>query len=134
MNRLATMLLLLAGLLVVQPTWAQRTDLTVRQIHEISDEALSTLQQSTAETPGDEIEALITRPLDGTEVTITVVVLADPFKSGLSSPRDAGFPSRVHYFVRDTTANSQGALGMDVQVVDGDYQNTGSLDIFRGDV
>lgn len=137
----ATMLLTLVALmLAVAPAWAQ-TQVTVRQLNSIPQnqiDQLNTLGTDVTESDladtGEGGNALIFDPaLLQQQVQFTAVLLTDPRNSGLSTPSD-GLPSRIHVFVRDTTAASQGNEGMTIQIVDGDWQSTGLLDFGIGDV
>ncbi|MFC2085892.1 T9SS type A sorting domain-containing protein [Bacteroidota bacterium] len=71
----------------------------------------------------------------GETVSFTAVIASDPYTSGRATWVSAeNRPGRIHIFVVDTTANSAGSDGMWMQVVDGDFLNTGSLDLVIGDV
>ncbi|GIV60450.1 MAG: hypothetical protein KatS3mg043_1539 [Rhodothermaceae bacterium] len=110
-------------------------EVTVREINAIPQENIDQVLARGTDLTFDDITTYIRSPLNGQKVRFTAVVLAEPNKSGLSSIGGDGVnPSRVHYFVRDTSAVSQGKAGMDIQIVDGDYQTTGSLSLFKGDV
>ena len=66
-------------------------------------------------------------PLAGEEVTFTAVVVSYPRSSGLATPTDDDSDgiidriSRIHVFVTDTAAVSQGRAGMSIQLVESDY-------------
>ncbi|MEP0545618.1 MAG: T9SS type A sorting domain-containing protein [Rhodothermales bacterium] len=117
----ATRLLALVAMLVpfVQ-TAAAQTEVTIREINSVPTENLATLQALGIDATQADVDDNITFPLDGQEVLFTAVVLTDPFNSGNASWVDAtNTPGRVHVFVRDTTANSEGYAGMTIQIVDG---------------
>lgn len=78
--------------------------------------------------------ALIFNDLFGTQVQFTAVVLTNPLNSGLSTATATDNPSRIHVFVRDTSAVSMGVEGMGLQLVDGSWETTGILDLSVGDV
>ncbi len=78
-------------------------------------------------------------PLVGQEVTFTAVIVSYPKSSGLSTPRDDDGDgtidriSRVHVFVTDTSAMSQGRAGMSIQIVEDDNREI-IENYVRGDV
>jgi len=134
MQKITTRLFLTAlMLLMAVPVMAQ---VTIRDINAIPEDQLAALEGAAGATlTQDIIDANIFNDLVGTEVTLTVVVMSDPRNSGLSNfSEDIGGPSRVHYFVRDTSAVSMGPEGMGVQVVDGAWQDNNALSFGRGDV
>ena len=117
----ATRLLVLVAMLVpfVQTASAQ-TEVTVREINAVPAENLASLQALGIDADQTAVDTSIVFPLDGQEVLFTAVVLTDPYFSGNASWVDAtNSPGRVHVFVRDTTANSEGYDGMSIQIVDG---------------
>jgi hypothetical protein len=121
-------------LLVVLPVQAQ-TDVTVRQINEVHPDSLALLNQLGTSLTNDQINRLIQSAYTGQTVRFTAVVLSDPLNSGLSTPNSStGLPSRIHVFVRDTSAHTLGKAGMDLQLVDGAYQTSGLLSVVKGDV
>jgi hypothetical protein len=68
-------------------------------------------------------------------VQFTAVVLSNPRNSGNSTPNsETMMPSRISIFVRDTTAVHDGNAGMSIQVVDGSYEDNGTLLLAIGDV
>lgn len=77
-------------------------------------------------------------PLVGEAVEFTAIVVSNPRTSGLSNfePEDAGDDgveiSRIHFFVIDTTAYSQGKEGMYMHVVTTDVGSFETLE--RGDM
>ncbi len=121
--KIATRLLALVAVLapvVFSTTAVAQTDLTVREIIRVPQSNLDQLQALGIDATGDDVDNLITFEQDGNEVAFTAVVLTNPFNSGLASWNgDANVPGRVHVFVRDTTANSEGYEGMNLQLVDG---------------
>lgn len=136
MRRIATTLLAcLLVLGVALPLRAQDVqDVTVRQLNAISEENIATLEAAgTALTP-DQYQELTRPAMSGQKIRFTAVVLSNPRTSGLGNPNADGFPSRIHVFVRDTSAASLGAEGMGIQLVDGSYQTTGLLNVAPGDV
>ncbi len=113
---------------------AQITDVTIREINAIPQDSIDALNAA-AETLNDpRIENAIFNDLVGDTVRIGAIVMSDPTLSGLSSPDGSGLPSRVHFFVRDTAAVSQGVEGMGTQIVDGSWQENGVLGLLIGDV
>lgn len=141
MKRLATLLVLL---LAAPAAWAQDQipTPTVRQINALPSETLTTLNTAGADLTETQLEELVSNtPFAGQEVEITVVLLTTPRTSGLANiTRDLDgdgtneSPSRIHVFVRDTSAATNGARGNDIQIVDGNYETTGILNTSRGDV
>ncbi|MEM1043892.1 MAG: T9SS type A sorting domain-containing protein [Bacteroidota bacterium] len=119
----ATRLLALVAVLapvVFSATAEAQTRLTVREIIRVPQANLDQLQSLGASATDSDVDDLIDFEQLGNEVQFTAVVLSNPFNSGLASwNNDASVPGRVHVFVRDTTANSQGYDGMNVQLVDG---------------
>lgn len=71
--------------------------------------------------------AIQNHPLAGEEVTFTAVVVSYPRSSGLATPTDDDNDgvidriSRIHVFVTDTAAVTQGRSGMSIQLVESDY-------------
>ena len=134
MKRYATMLLgLLLSLLIVGQAQAQ-TEVTVRQINEIRQTAVDSLNAGGAALDGALIGPLTASAFTNQEVSIVAVVLSNPRTSGLGNPDADGFPSRIHVYVRDTSAVTMGNEGMGIQLVDGAYQDTGLLNNAIGDV
>lgn len=83
-------------------------------------------------------DSLQAHPLAGVSVTYTAVVVSYPRSSGLATPTDTDTDgiiddiSRIHIFVTDTAAVTQGRDGMSIQIVESDYE---LLEGFtRGDV
>jgi hypothetical protein len=138
MKRLATILATLALLTLWQtaPVSAQTTqpvDVTVRQINTIHPDSLQLLQDLGATLTQGRLEQLIRSPYAFQRVRFEAVVVSNPLNSGLSSV-SGGRPSRIHIFVRDITAAEEGNEGHGIQIVDGDYETTGTRDLFPGDV
>lgn len=82
--------------------------------------------------------AIEAHPLTDSLVTFTAVITSFPKSSGLATPNDTDNDGtfddigRIHVFVTDTSAASQGRHGMSIQIVESDYQ---TIDQFtRGDV
>jgi len=122
-------------LLATLPAWAQPAEVTVRQLNELAPDSLNTLLADGPNLPLAEIGILMRNEFFGQEVTFVGVVLSDPLVSGLATWSDTrGGPGRIHVFVRDTSAVTQGVEGMNMQVVDGDYENTGFVNALIGDV
>ncbi len=119
----ATRLLALLAVLApaVLPTTASaQTPLTVREIIRVPEANLTTLQNLGINATQQDVDDNIVFVHDGEPVQFTAVVLTDPYNSGNASWVEAtNTPGRVHVFVRDTTANSQGYDGMTIQIVDG---------------
>ena len=135
MKQRVTILFLFLFLLVVGTASAQ-DEVTIRELNELPQDNIDQLNAIGADPDAsDQIETLITSPYTGQEVTITAVVLTDPLDSGLASwVDDRGGPGRIHVFVRDVAAATEGVEGMNMQIVDGDYENTGLINVVVGDV
>ncbi len=139
MKTLVTALAIVTLALVLpQQADAQITDVTVRQINEIHPDSIQALLDAgDALTEADMIQRIFdgATVARGDTVRVGVVVLSNPRNSGLSTPdSDTGLPSRIHIFVRDTASVSMGNAGMGIQIVDGNYQTTGTLGLEVGDV
>lgn len=133
MLRRATAFLFVMALLV-GPALAQQ-QVTIDQLNTIPDARLNELVQNGPNLTEDDIADLIENEFTGVETQIVAVVMTDPLSSGLSSfDADRGGPNRIHVFVRDTTAASQGPAGMGMQLVDANYETTGLLNVVVGDV
>ncbi|MEM9663797.1 MAG: T9SS type A sorting domain-containing protein, partial [Bacteroidota bacterium] len=111
-------------------------DVTIRQINSIRPSALDSLRTLGETLDPATIQELATPALDGQRVRFTAFVMTNVRNSGLATYRPASSPpiGRVHLFVRDTSAISSGVDGMDLQLVDGDFESTGILNTFPGDV
>ena len=88
---------------------------SVRDINAIPQENIDALIAGGENLTEADITANIFNELSGQTVTIVVALLSDPRNSGLANVTD-GRPSRVHMFVRDTSAVTQGNEGMGIQV------------------
>lgn len=135
MKNFSTMLCgMLVMLFVATPAFAQQ-DVTIRELNTIPQGNLDELIALGTSITGDDIQALITNEWVGVNVRVTGVVLSDPYYSGLASwvgpPTNA--PGRVHYFIRDIAAETEGFEGMTIQVVD-DTNPNASLGLQVGDV
>ena len=130
--RNATLALLGLAALVAAPqaaaqcTGTEGTDfqrVTVREINAIPQDNIDQLNAlSDAGTITiEDIQSLLTNDLEGEIVEFTAVILSDPILSGLATAVD-GIPGRIHVFVRDVNAATDGVEGMGIQIVD----NTGS--------
>lgn len=77
-------------------------------------------------------------PLVGEDITFTAVIVSYPRGSGLATPNDTDNDGviddigRLHMFVTDTTAMSEGRAGMSIQIVESDYELVEGFT--RGDV
>ncbi len=122
-------------MLLVLPAAAQEIPtLTIREIKEIPQENITTLMQRGADLSSDEVYSLTESEWVNKTVRFTGIVLTDVYDSGLASFTN-GRVGRVHYFVRDTTAVHEGVEGMDIQIVDGAWDEAGgSGDLVVGDV
>ncbi len=140
MKRRITTLFALLFMLGFAGQAAAQMEVTVREINAISQASLDELNTNGTTLTLSEIAdtgcagILFQDTLCGEEVQFTAVVLSDPLNSGLSTPDSDGFPSRIHVFVRDISAATEGNEGMTIQIVDGSYQTTGLLDVTIGDV
>lgn len=135
MKKLATTgLFVLLAALTVQISQAQ-TVTTVQAINAIPQAGIDAVNALGADVTQTDIVANIRSPFEGETVQFTAVVISDPANSGLSSVNSStNEPSRVHYYVRDVAAATDGMDGQVVQVVDGNYRTNGSLNLFVGDV
>ena len=123
-----TLLAVLAVLVLAAPraeaqcTGIPGTDyqiVTARQINEISQENVDFLNANAASLTGAQIAERLTPALNNQQVQFTAVVLTDPYDSGNASINaTTGIPNRVHVFVRDVAAATQGVAGMGMQIVD----------------
>jgi hypothetical protein len=74
------------------------------------------------------VNDLGTHPLTDSTRTFTAVVTSYPKSSGLATPNDTDTDGtiddigRIHMFITDTAAVSQGRAGMSIQVVESDYE------------
>lgn len=126
---------LLALVFLFAGTATAQTAVTVKQINEIPQsqiDQLNTLGDNVTTGDLNGCGSLIYNALCDTEVSFTAVVMSDPLNSGLASVND-GIPGRLHIFVRDVAADTEGPEGMGIQVVDG--SNTLGFDgLVVGDV
>lgn len=96
-------------------------EIMVRDLHEYDFEL-----QSQADLPD--------HPLVGEEVTFDAVIVSYPKNSGLASITDADVPGRIHVFVTDVNAITEGEEGMSIQIVVEGSQRETLEGLFRGDV
>ncbi len=109
--------------------------ITIREINAIPQENIDQLIAAGPTLTPSEIQTLTRSPFAEQDVRVTAIVLSSPLSSGLSRWYDErGGPGLIYYFVRDTTAHAMGVEGMGIQIVDGDYESTGSLALEIGDV
>ncbi len=138
MKQLVTALAFIAiGFMWTQSASAQITDVTIRQINAIDADSIAALNAAGASLQdADMIRLLFDSGTvsRGDTVRIGAVVLSDPRNSGLASPDGDGVPGRIHIFIRDTTAATAGNAGNGIQIVDGNFQTTGTLGLEVGDV
>lgn len=141
MNQRITTLIALIVLTV--PVARAQTDVTIREINAIPQAGIDAVKALGGDVTSTDIQTHIrsdwttniSSPDPAKLVRFDAVVLSDPRYSGLSSINSGtGMPSRVHIFVRDVSAATDGPAGNDLQVVDGNYQTTGTLTLFVGDV
>ncbi len=126
-------------LLAAAPAAAQQ-DVTIRQINTLPQAGLDfvkSLGSAVTATNMQQIRSTYTTSANNADPNLMVrfeaVVLSDPRYSGLSSVSN-GNVSRIHFFVRDVSAATDGPAGNDLQVVDGNYRVNGTLGLFVGDV
>ncbi|MEZ4695061.1 MAG: T9SS type A sorting domain-containing protein [Rhodothermales bacterium] len=132
-TRLWIFLILLSG--IGWSSYAQIADVTIRQINSINPDSVAALEADGATLDFATISSRIygNEVQNGDSVRVVAVVMSNPKNSGLAN-LSSGVPSRVHVFVRDTSAASTGPLGQGIQLVDGNYQATGVGDLLVGDV
>ena len=118
MNRFATFCAALVLAFGFAASAVAQTPVTLREINDIPDDNLQQLINLGADATIDQITELTEPALLNEDVIFTAVVLTDPFSSGLASPNE-GVPGRVHMFIRDVAAETEGYEGMGMQVVDG---------------
>lgn len=115
-------LLLGAGSLLAQTTTPERV-----MIRDLNDYTGITLESQ------DDITAQ--RYNDGTVVVFDAVVMSYPRNSGLASPNaQTGVPGRIHVFVLDVNAATEGREGMGMQIVVDGARQTTLESLFPGDV
>ncbi|HCT52714.1 MAG TPA: hypothetical protein DF712_09660, partial [Balneola sp.] len=105
------------AMLVVLPIFAQAQDtVSVKELNTYAD--LSEYSQN----------ALQAHPLNGVTVTYTGVIVSNPKTSGNATPNDTNSDGeiddigRIHVFITDTAAVTQGRAGMSIQIVESDYE------------
>lgn len=122
MNRLANALcgvFALALLLAAFPASAQFTDVTIRQLNTLPQENIDALNALGPNATISDISAQLTNEWVNQNVRVQAVVLTDPRYSGLASwNSETGRPGRVHLFIRDLAAETEGPEGMTIQIVD----------------
>ncbi|MCH8122007.1 MAG: hypothetical protein IH853_02685, partial [Bacteroidetes bacterium] len=135
-NTVTTVLSMLIMFLLVGEAVAQQ-DVTVREINAIPQAGIDALNAAGDGLNSGDIDGecgglIYAGTLCGTTVRFTAVVMSDPLNSGLASVNN-GVVGRIHIFVRDISAETQGLEGMGIQVVDG--SNALGLEGFiKGDV
>ncbi|HUF09483.1 MAG TPA: T9SS type A sorting domain-containing protein, partial [Rhodothermales bacterium] len=109
---------------------------TIRELIRVPDENIQALIAAGQGLTQDVMDSLLTAHLDReNEYTIRGVVLTDPLNSGLATwNADRGGPDRVHIYIRDPAADDMGNEAMGIQLVDGAYEQNGTLDLIPGDV
>ncbi|MEQ9104248.1 MAG: hypothetical protein RIE53_06080 [Rhodothermales bacterium] len=135
MKKLVTAwILLLTAALTIQTSHAQ-TVTTVAEINAIPQSGIDAVAALGENVTTSDLTTHIRSPFTGESVQFTAVVLSDPLLSGLSSVNSStNEPSRIHFWVRDEAAATAGFDGQVIQVVDGNFRTTGSIDLFVGDV
>ena len=132
---LAALALLLAPEAMAQCTGTPGVDfqqVSVSEINQLPQANIDQLNAAGAGLTTEQIQDLVTNDLEGELVEFQAVVLTNPILSGLASLND-GIPGRIHVFVRDTTALSQGPAGMDIQIVDDRADRVETQNLFVGD-
>jgi hypothetical protein len=113
--------------------------ITLDQLNHIPQADLDSLADLGADmTIEDYTYLILPQDLIGEVVSFTAVVASDPFSSGRASFQNDRV-NRIHVLLVDTTANGPGMSDADApsmwsEVVDGDWENTGTLDLLIGDV
>jgi len=126
---------LLAFVFLFVGTAAAQQVVTIKQINEIPQsqiDQLNTLGDNVSASDYQSCGSLIFNSLCGELVKITAVVMSDPLNSGLSNLNSEGRPNRIHIFVRDVAADTEGPEYMGLQIVDGG--NLGYDGLVVGDV
>jgi len=115
------------AMLVVLPVFVQAQDtVSVRELNTY--DGLTEYSQN----------ALQAHPLNGVTVTYTGVIVSNPKTSGNATPNDTNSDGeiddigRIHVFITDTAAVTQGRAGMSIQIVESDYEILEGFQ--RGDV
>ncbi len=138
MLRRATTLFAFLGTLLLAGNAVAQEKVSVRAINFIPDANIDQLNALGANLTADDVNSgfcaglLYDGTMCGDVVEIEVVILTDPLNSGLSTPGDAGQPSRIHVFARDISASVDGNGGQGIQIVDG--SKLGLKNLLRGDV
>ena len=122
MKRIATICTLLVLAFGLAAESAAQQQVTIREINDVPDENIEQLIALGGSATIEQITELTEPPLLGEEVTITAVVLTRPYSSGLATNAN-----RIHMFVRDVAAETEGYEGMGMQVVDGSLSVTSLL-------
>jgi len=124
LRRVTAILTLALAFVSVNPAFAQDpVDVTIDQINAIPQAQIDQLDAGGANLTAAEINSgscaglIYDNTMCGQKVRFTAVVMSDPLNSGLSSVRNDGTISRVHIFVRDVAADTQGPESMGIQVV-----------------
>lgn len=108
---------------------------TIAEINAIPQENIDQLNAGGASLQAGDIPPLIHSAYNNEVVQFNGIVMSDPLSSGLASWNDArGGPGRIHIYVRDPAADSLGVEGMGIQIVDGAYEDNGTLGLIIGDV
>ncbi len=100
-------------------TAATAQEVTIREINAIPQDNVDQLNAAGESVTITQIQDLLTNDLEGACVTFTAVLLTDPLLSGLANLNAEGIPNRIHAFVRDVAAATDGVEGMGTQIVDG---------------
>jgi hypothetical protein len=133
MRHIATAFIALGVLLfgtaeVLAQTCDTMEEVTINQITAVPQANIDQLNALGANATAEQIHLLLTNEFDNARritgapfrcVKVTAVVLSDPRYSGLASwVTDLNRPGRIHVYIRDTAAETQGPEGMTIQVVD----------------
>lgn len=120
MKRFATIVLGLVLALGLASEALAQQHVTIREINAVPEGNIQQLINLGASATAEQVTELTNPVLLGQVVSFTAVVLTNPYNSGFASwNNELDRPGRIHVFVRDTTARSQGLEGMTMQVVDG---------------
>jgi hypothetical protein len=132
MQRFATLCLAFALALGLAESVVAQQAVTIREINDLPDENIQQLIDLGDSVTLEQIEDLTNPPLLGEEVTVTAVVLTNPFNSGVRTwNTDNERPGAIHMFIRDVAAVDDGFEGMTIQISDG----SGSVEsLLIGDV
>ncbi len=136
LKRATAILTLIASPLLIGNLYAQ-TVTTVKAINALPQAQIDQLMGLGTALTGNDVSSgtctglLYDNTLCGQSVQFTAVVMTDPLSSGLASANN-GVPGRIHVFVRDVTADTDGPEGHGIQVVDGSGLGFDSL--VKGDV